>query len=65
MTKQQLANYLGIFVQDNGLEEASKVLSRMLLGLAHEQNAEEVVFNDDGVGSVLIKIEPKSISELN
>lgn len=54
MTKRELSNHLGAFVKEHGIEESTKVLSRMLLGLAHTVNAEEMEFNDEGVGTVLV-----------
>tara|TARA_R110002094_G_scaffold101364_1_gene101267 strand:+ start:891 stop:1085 length:195 start_codon:yes stop_codon:yes gene_type:complete len=59
MTKADLANDLGAFVSEHGTEEAGKVLSRMLLGLAHVAGASEIQF-DDEMGSV--KITPTVIN---
>lgn len=58
--KHALAEQLGSFVESYGVEEAGKLLSRFLLGLAHSAEATEIEFTDD-VGRVLI--EPASVPE--
>ena len=54
MTKKELAKYLGDFTKEHGVDEATKVLSRMLLGIAHSLEADTLEFNDEGVGSVVV-----------
>ena len=54
MTKKELAKHLGDFTKEHGVDEATKVLSRMLLGIAHSLEADTLEFNDDGVGSVIV-----------
>jgi hypothetical protein len=58
--KHALADQLGFFVECHGVEEAGKLLSRFLLGLAHSVEAKEIEFSDH-VGRVLI--EPASVPE--
>jgi hypothetical protein len=58
--KHALAEQLGCFVESHGVEEAGKLLSRFLLGLAHSAEAKEIEFTDH-VGRVLI--EPTSVPE--
>lgn len=58
--KHSLAEQLGSFVESHGAEEAGKLLSRFLLGLAHSVEAQEIEFKDH-VGRVLI--EPASVPE--
>ncbi|MBL1274894.1 MAG: hypothetical protein COB30_002290 [Ectothiorhodospiraceae bacterium] len=61
MTKSELAKHMGEFTKEHGAEEASKVLSRMLLALAHSMEADSFEFSDDGVGRVLV--EPQCIQK--
>lgn len=58
--KHALAEQLGSFVESHGVEEAGKLLSRFLLGLAHSVEATEIEFTDH-VGRVVI--EPESAPE--
>ncbi|RCW63242.1 hypothetical protein DET61_1199 [Marinobacter nauticus] len=58
--KHALAERLAAFAEAHGVEEAGKLLSRFLLGLAHAAEASEIEFADH-VGRVLI--EPKSVPE--
>ena len=44
--KHALAEQLGSFVESHGVEEAGKLLSRFLLGLAHSVEATEIEFTD-------------------
>lgn len=58
--KHALADQFGSFVESHGVEEAGKLLSRFLLGLAHSTEATEIEFTDH-VGRVLI--EPAAVPE--
>lgn len=58
--KHALADQLATFVEHHGIEEAGKLLSRFLLGLAHQVEAEKIEFTDH-IGRVLI--EPVVISD--
>lgn len=49
--KQALANLIGLFVDNHGVEEASKLLSRSLLGMAHMPEVGGFEFTDQ-VGRV-------------
>jgi hypothetical protein len=62
MTKHDLADQLGYFVSEHGVEEAGKVMSRMLLGLAHITESAEIVFSDV-MGKVVIT--PESVPPKN
>lgn len=53
--KHSLAEQLGSFVENHGVEEAGKLLCRFLLGMSHLVGAKEIEFTDHHVGRVLIK----------
>jgi hypothetical protein len=64
MTKHDLADQLGSFVSEHGVEEAGKVMSRMLLGLAHVSKAEVIIFSDV-MGKVVITPETVPLENVN
>lgn len=52
--RHALADTVGAFAEKHGVEEAGKLMSRFLLGIAHSQKADEINFRDD-IGHVVIK----------
>lgn len=68
MNKRELAGHLGDFVSEHGAEEAAKVLSRMLIGLAYESAGNEAVAElefSDTPGRVIVTLTPQQKSGLN
>jgi len=61
MTKKELAKHLGDFATEHGVDETSKVLSRMLLSLVHSIKADSFEFTDEDVGSVIVT--PKRVQK--
>lgn len=65
MDKRQLANHLGDFVSEHGAEEAAKVRSRMLIGLAYVSAGKDAVTElefADVPGRVTVTLTPKQKS---
>ncbi len=52
-SKDELARTLSRFIKDNGVEEAGKVMSQMLLGMAALAKADRIEFRDK-IGSVIV-----------
>ncbi len=51
--KNELANTLARFIKDNGVEEAGRIMSQMMLGMAALAKADRIEFRDES-GSVIV-----------
>lgn len=54
ISKQGMAELLALFIKEHGYEDAGKLLSRTLVGIAHNTGSGTIEFKDD-IGEVLIK----------